>query len=203
MKYLTAFVLALALGTAAPAAPTPQSFEEMLKLLNTQGMLDAIALKFDAQLEDMFDRALTNRETGQGVAYGAVFRLKVQRNFEKEISTGYLADTFFKEVDNDWTQEEVDALLALGKTPAGRSALAKLMPTTRALEKLAQQRFARFKGEPDQSLQVAMKELKEINTKALAEQNSAAATTPVGKVVEPAAGSPSSVPSGAESSKSK
>jgi hypothetical protein len=208
MKYLTALILAFVLAAVAHATPpSPQSFAQLLKLLNTQETLDTLARKYDAQLEDIFDRALTNRETPEGVAYGAVFRVKAQRHFDEEITLAYLAETYLKDTGAEWTQEEVDALIALGEKPTGRSALAKLAGTSQVVEKLALQRFARFRLEPNQSIQTAMKELKEINTKALAAQKAQAAVadpgTPEAKPAESTA-APAAPPSPpAETPKSK
>ncbi|GEM_PF-3676475 len=198
MKSLTALVLALTLSVAAHAAPSQQSFAELLKLTATQAKLDALARNIDRQLKDAFYLELVNHATSPAIEYTVSFRKKVQENFRNEITVEYLAGAYVQGNDAGWTQEEVDALLALAEKPAGRTALAKLVGTGRSIELLAGNRIATFRQQPAQSLPRAMKEVLEINAKALAAEKAQAAVTtlPDGKAV-------ATLPPPAESPKSK
>ena len=192
MKIPTALLLACILGATTHAAPPSQSsFEELLKLTNTQGKLDFMARRIDDELKGIFERVLANQGTSEAAVYATTFRLKVQDNFQKKFTVEALADSYLKEGHGDWTQEEVDALLALAEKPAGRSALAKLGVTQQTIETLTLKRIAQFTKEPAQSLQPALKELMEINTKALAAQQAKAPATPAAP--ESSAGKPAEV----------
>lgn len=184
MKYLIVLLAALALATSTHAAPTKESFDELLRAADAQSVLDSQAQKLDALLEDQFDRVLTNRETPEGVAYGEAFRQKVQARLREKITMADLAADSFKETGGEWTQAEVDALVKLCAQPAGRSALAKLAPTIRNFEGLVQKHMIQFRLETAQSLRAALQELKEINTKALA-AGSPAPVTQAGAVESP------------------
>ncbi len=167
MKNLISLLLALALGAMAHAAPSKESMTELLKLVNGQGVLDMMAQKLDAKMEEQFDNALTNRETPEGLAYAESFRKKVQERFVDKITLPQLAGECLIESGEDLTQAEVDALIAFCATTAGRSALIKLSPLMRNFEALAQKRVIQFRMAPEQSMLTAMQELKEITFKAL------------------------------------
>jgi hypothetical protein len=173
MKRLCLLLLVLTLFVRLQAAPTKESFEQLLKLVDAQSVIDGMAQKLDAILEDQFDRALTNRETPEGLAYAESFRQKVQARFHEKITLPQVAAECYAEAGAELTQEEVDALITLCAKPAGRSALTKLSPVMRDFELLAQKHVAMFRMDPAQSMRTAMQELKEINTKALAARSPA------------------------------
>jgi len=180
MKFLTALLPALILGATVHAAPSQSSFEELLQVTNTQAKLDAMAQRLDNELTGIFSRQLGEGETPEQAAYTMKFRLNVKANFQKEFTLESLAASYLKDGHGDLTQEEVDALNALAKNPAGRSALAKLAGTQRAVEILTLKRIALFTKEPAQSLETAMKALQEMKTKTPAVPPATPATTPPG-----------------------
>ena len=181
MKNLTVLIFILVLGIAArgatPARPSTQSFAELLKMLSAQEELELLAQRMDTQLDISFQRVMGSHATPEGQAFGEAYRQKVQDNFHREITLEILAGAFLKDAGKHWTQEEVDALLALGTTPTGRTALAKLVGSYRAVAATAQEHFVKFRTEPAQSVADAVKQLTEINNKALAAQQPPTATT--------------------------
>ena len=174
MKTSAVILLAALAATTALGGASPESFAELVKIIRPQREAELLAQKFDTQLQMAFASALDGQATPEGEAYAEALRQKVHENFEREISPDRLARAYLDSAGRHWQQEEVDALLELAKNPAGRKALAKLAGTSVAVGAIARQSFVRFQREPAQSVESAVKELTEVNHKALAARSAVA-----------------------------
>lgn len=179
MKCLTAICFTLILSVQVHAALTKESFVELLKMADAQSVLDNMVQKLDAKMEEQFDHALTNRETPEGLAYAESFRQKMRSRFNEKITLPQLAGECLAESGQELSQEEVDALIAFCQNPVGRSALIKVSPLMRNFEVLAQKHVIQFRMEPEQSMAVAMQQLKEITFKSLRIPDPVAPSAPV------------------------
>ena len=121
-------VLCLFLALPARAAPaTPESIEELLTLTKAEGVLDAMYANMDALMR----RALAESLKGQKLT------LEQQRSIDaaparfasvmrEEMSWAKVRPLYVQIYRESFTQEEVDALTAFYRTPAGAAFVTKM-----------------------------------------------------------------------------
>jgi hypothetical protein len=121
-------VVSLLLALPAGAAPaTPESIEELLRLTKAEGVLDAMY----ANMDGLMRRALAESLKGQKLTPGQ------QRSIEaaparfagvmrEEMSWAKVRPLYVQIYRESFTQEEVDALTAFYRTPAGAAFVDKM-----------------------------------------------------------------------------
>ena len=119
-----AFVGATFLANAA--APTPQSIEQLLTLTRAEKILDAIKPQMAAMIKAGMDQALKDRKPG--AEERKVLDDYVDESMKimnTELTMDRLMPLYVQTYSSNFTQEEVDGMIAFYQSPAGKSMIAK------------------------------------------------------------------------------
>lgn len=130
-KTITALCLALATSLAMAAAPSDASIEELLDVTQASKMTDAMVKQISAAMLPAFEQSIdlehldeASREKAR--RYMAIFSRKMDKVLTDELSWERMKSDSVQIYREVFTQEEVDALIAFYRTPAGRAMLEKM-----------------------------------------------------------------------------
>lgn len=150
-------VLAFCLAsTSAPAAaPSPESIERLLKAMDAEQNVKNVQQYGDAMLKGTMDRVFQLRpmKPEQKEKLEAV-REKLAATMREELSWESMKAIYLEIYAQQFSREEVDAMITFYESPAGRALVVK-MPAV--LQKSSDLMQARLQGLM-QKLQVAIKE---------------------------------------------
>jgi len=132
MKKLKCFLLLLALAAstafAAGTVPSDESIRQLLVVTDARKLVDEMTTRMDAQLRSSVQQTL------QGKSMTAEQQKVIDNMLEKivailrqELAWDSLEATYIRIYRDAFTQEEIDGMLELYKTPAGQ-AMVKKMP---------------------------------------------------------------------------
>ena len=130
-----AWILALVLSASAHAAsPTPESIERLMVLSQADKLFDAIKPRMESMMNTMGEQA------SQGAKIGPdeqkilnKFRADVMTVVISEMSLERMKPTLVQIYVTNFSQEEVDSIIAFYETPAGQSMIRKMPQVMQAL----------------------------------------------------------------------
>lgn len=128
MKKLLALILVFGLSTAAhAAAPTPESIEKLLRLMQAEKMLDGVR----PQLDNMMKASMAQATQGKAVSPEEQkildnYRAKAVAIVQNELTMPKLKPMYIDIYAKSFTQEEINGLIAFYDSPAGKAYVAKM-----------------------------------------------------------------------------
>src|ERR1041385_1773987 len=124
--FLLATSLLLALSArAAPA--TPESIEQLLTLTRTESILDSVYANMDQIMRQAMAESLKGQKlTPEQQRFIDAAPARFARVVREELSWDKLRPMYVQIYQQSFTQEEIDALTAFYRTPAGMAFVAKM-----------------------------------------------------------------------------
>jgi len=120
----TTFLLAVS-ARAAPA--TPESIEQLLTLTRAEGILDAVYANMDQIMRQAMAESLKGQKiTPEQQRFIDAAPARFARVVREELSWDKLRPMYVQIYQQSFTQEEIDALTAFYRTPAGMAFVAKM-----------------------------------------------------------------------------
>jgi hypothetical protein len=138
MKKLKCFLLLLALTVsavsaastafAAGTAPSDESIRQLLVVTDARKLVEDMTTRMDAQLRSSVQQTLQGKQvTAQQQKVVDNMMEKIVAILHQELAWDSLEATYIRIYRDSFTQEEIDGMLELYKTPAGQ-AMVKKMP---------------------------------------------------------------------------
>jgi len=135
MKKLKCFLLLLALTVsaastafAAGTAPSDESIRQLLVVTDARKLVEDMTTRMDAHLRSSVQQTLQGKQvTAQQQKVVDNMMEKIVAILHQELAWDSLEATYIRIYRDSFTQEEIDGILALYKTPAGQ-AMVKKMP---------------------------------------------------------------------------
>lgn len=135
MKKLKCFLLLLALvasaastAFAAGTVPSDESIRQLLVVTDARKLVDDMTTRMDAQLRGSVQQTLQGKPvTAQQQKVIDNMIEKIVAILRQELAWDSLEATYIRIYRDSFTQEEIDGMLELYKTPAGQ-AMVKKMP---------------------------------------------------------------------------
>lgn len=154
-------VLALCLPLAARAdeASHRAKAEQMMALLHTEEMVNKISANISKQVDDAASKSLSTTPSPDQQAKFDDFKKQVAQAIETQVGWKSMKGSFIDVYAKNFTEEQLDAIIAFYKTPAG-AALLTTMPTVN--EQVGQLGNSRMNA-----LQPQLKQLYDTYTKSL------------------------------------
>lgn len=128
MKKLLALVLACSLSSVVHAAvPTAESIERLLALMQAEKLLEGLRPQIDGVMKTSMEQALQGKPvTPAEQAILDNFRSKAVAIVQSELTMAKLKPMYIDIYAKNFTQEEVDGLIAFYETPVGQAYVAKM-----------------------------------------------------------------------------
>ena len=131
MKYVITFALVIVCALLAEAAPpSDQSINEMMSAMQLEGLLNQALKQMDEgitkAMEQGLEQALKGKELSapQKTAVES-FRAKFSTTMKDELSVAKVKDIYLQAYRETFTQDEVNAIIAFYKSPAGKAVTEK------------------------------------------------------------------------------
>jgi hypothetical protein len=191
LALLLAFAFPLSLPaqtapTAQPAAAADDAAhrakaQEMMDQLHAHEMVAQVSVNLNKQLDDAADKAIGPNPTPENTEKLAAFKKQAAQAIENEVGWKVMQVGFTDVYAKTFTEEELNAIVAFYKSPAGSALLAKMPTVNSQVDKFGNSRMT-----------VLQPELKK-----LFEDFKASLTTPPPTLgpVPPAPSAPASTPS--------
>ena len=112
---------------AQAAAPSQQSVEQLLTLLQAEKILDVVKPQLNSTMKASLEQALQGRKPSpeeQQVIDS--YRAKLSQVMADQLTMARLQPLYVQLYTQYFTQEEVDGLIAFYQSPAGRSMVVKM-----------------------------------------------------------------------------
>jgi hypothetical protein len=159
MKHLAILLCAFVFNSVAFAAPPSQASIEKL-LADTQA--DKTYTSIQQQIDSMLQHTLQQATQGQFISPEQqkildAFKQKAMTMIEAQLNYDNLKSTYIQTYNENFSQEEIDQLIAFYESPTGKMFVAKMPSVTQKSMALMQQKI----GPVLQQLQQAAKEMKE------------------------------------------
>jgi uncharacterized protein len=138
---LLILALSLPLTARADDASRRDKAKELLILLHTDRLLQQMMESIKQQSISMSGQMATHANTPEQQARLDAFRTKVFGLIESQLSYASLEPDYVKLYADNFTDEELDGILAFYKSPAGKSMIEKLPALTAQSFQLAQTRM--------------------------------------------------------------
>ncbi len=125
-RIFVAVLVAICSWTAHAAAPTPQSIELLLSLLQADKVMDGVKPQIQALMKNSMDQALKGSKPG--VEEQKVLDAYVARSAQiisESVTAEGIKSLQVQLYAKYFTQEEVDGIIAFYQSPVGKSMLSK------------------------------------------------------------------------------
>ena len=111
---------------ANPNPPSEQSVNEMIKLLQLQGLLNAALKQMNDGMEKGMEASLSKATSGKDLtpaqkAEVEDFRKKFKATAAEELSLDRITNMYAQAYRDSFTQDEVNGVVAFYKSPAGKA----------------------------------------------------------------------------------
>ena len=175
-------VLALSLPLAARAdeASHRAKAEQIMAILHTEEMVNKICDNITKQVDDAAQKSLSTTPSPDQQAKFDDFKKQIVQAVDAQIGWKSLKDSFADVYIKSFTEEQLDAIIAFYKTPAGAALLATMPNVNEQIGKIGNDRMT--------ALQPPLKQLYETYQKSLAATPPTLGPAPLG----PAAPAPTS-----------
>ncbi|MDQ2824560.1 MAG: DUF2059 domain-containing protein [Verrucomicrobiota bacterium] len=131
MKYGITFALVFACALVAEAAPpSDQSINEMMNVMQLEGLLNQALKQMDEGIAKGMEQGLEQATKGKELSPAqktAVenFRKKFSATMSEELSLAKVKSFYVQAYRDSFTQEEVNAIITFYKSPAGKAIVDK------------------------------------------------------------------------------
>ena len=128
MKKLLALIVAFGICSAAhAAAPTTESIEKLLDVMQAESMIDSIKPQIDNMMKASMQQALQGRTMSPDERKVLEnFRAKSTAVVQKELTMAKLKPLYIDIYAKNFNQEEIDGLIAFYSSPTGKAFVAKM-----------------------------------------------------------------------------
>jgi uncharacterized protein len=152
---IPALFLALALPTAARADDASQrtKAEELMTLENTQKVVQQIADTITRQVDEAADRAATTDTTPDQKAKVDQFKKNAAQSIDAKLGWAAMKPAVVDIYMKSFTEDQLDAIIAFYKTPAGAALLEKLPQINTQFGQIGNSRIAELRGDLQKSFQ--------------------------------------------------
>jgi hypothetical protein len=185
-------VLALCVPLAARAdeASHRAKAEQLMTLLHTEETVQRISDTITKQVDDAAQKGLSTTPSPDQQAKFDDFKKQAAQTIDAQVGWKSLKDGFADVYTKNFTEEQLDAIIAFYKTPAGAALLANMPTVNEEVSKLGNARMT--------ALQPQLKEMYETYQKSLVgpapSLGPVAPAAPTLKRATPAASAPSTTP---------
>ncbi len=144
---------AVAAGPARAASPSPESVEKLLVLAKVDKVRDTLIEQLNRVIDQSFQQALQGRPASaeQQKALDALHRQTTEA-VEKQLSWPAIKEIYGQAYADNFTQEEVDGLIAFYSSPAGRAFADKQPLVAKKTSTLMQGRMIALMGQVQSAL---------------------------------------------------
>jgi hypothetical protein len=144
-----ALPLSLAAQTAPPAQTAPSAddaahrakAQEMMEQLHAHEMVAQVSVNLNKQLDDAGDKAIGPNPTPENTAKLAAFKKQAAQAIEDELGWKVMQVGFTDVYAKTFTDEELSAIVAFYKSPAGAALLAKMPTVNSQVDKFGNSRM--------------------------------------------------------------
>jgi uncharacterized protein len=152
---IPALLLALVLPTAARADDASQrtKAEELMTLENTQKVVQQIADTITRQVDEAADRAATTDTTPDQKAKVDQFKKNAAQSIDAKLGWAAMKPAVVDIYMKSFTEDQLDAIIAFYKTPAGAALLEKLPQINTQFGQIGNSRIAELRGDLQKSFQ--------------------------------------------------
>ena len=127
MKRFAPLVLLCLTLSAHAAQPTPESIERLLALSNSDKMMDAMKPQMGAMMKAGIDQAMGGRQpSAEEQRIIDKFVAKASAAMGDELSMEKFKPMFLEIYSANFTQEDVDGMIAFYQSPAGQALITKM-----------------------------------------------------------------------------
>jgi hypothetical protein len=145
MKHI-AFIIMLALASPAyPASPSDRSVRDLMRVMDSQKMLDGAFGQLDSIMQSSMKQALQDKDLTPEVQTAMDHaRTKMITAMKEEMSWSKLEPVFMDLYKKSFTQTEIDGMLAFYRSETGRAVIAKMPLVIQNSMQLMQQTMMRL-----------------------------------------------------------
>ncbi len=165
MKYGITFALVIACALTAPAAaPTEESVAEMMKVMQLEALLGQTLKGMDEAMTKQMEQNLETAVKGKTLSSAQKtaimdFHEKFAATMNNELSFRVVRQIYMQAYRETFTQDEVDAIIAFYKTPAGKALVEKNPGAMQAANRLMKSRISPLEDKLQTMLDDFVKEL--------------------------------------------
>jgi hypothetical protein len=147
MRYIVTFLLVVfCAGLTQAASPSDSSINELMKAMQLEALLNQALKQMDEGMSKGMEQGLQKSIQGQELnpaqkAAVEKFRTKFQSTVKDELAFSKVKDIYQQSYRETFTQEEVDAITAFYKSPAGRAITEKYPTAMQKANNLMQARI--------------------------------------------------------------
>jgi len=140
---LFVFVLIAAAGLLQAAPPSDQSINEMMQVLQSEKMFDAMVAQMEAGMKTGMEQGLQGKKLSPEQR-ASVEKLQGQMSamIKEELSFAKTKDFYVQAYRDTFTQEEVNSIIAFYSSPAGKALVEKIPLAMQKAGSLMQARIA-------------------------------------------------------------
>jgi hypothetical protein len=148
MRYVISFFLLLACAlTTQAAVPSDASVNDLMRAMKLETLLNQALQEMDGGMAKGMEQGLQKSIKGQELnaaqkAAVEKFRVKFDQTVKEELSFAKVKDIYVKAYKETFTQEEVDAITAFYKSPAGKAVTDKYPAAMQKANSLMQSRIS-------------------------------------------------------------
>ncbi|MEP6699288.1 MAG: DUF2059 domain-containing protein [Verrucomicrobiota bacterium] len=141
--YLFAAVSIAITGLLQAAPPSDQSINEMMQVLQSEKMFDAMVAQMDAGMKTGMEQSLQGKKLSAEQRAG-VEKLQGQMStiIKEELSFAKTKDFYVQAYRDTFTQEEVNSIITFYSSPAGKALVQKIPLAMQKAGSLMQSRIA-------------------------------------------------------------
>lgn len=148
MRYVISFLLILACTPMAQAAPpSDASINDLMRAMQLETLLNQALKQMDEGMAKGMEQGLQKSIQGKELtapqkAAVEKFRTKVDQTVKEELSFGKVQDIYLQSYRETFSQEEVNAITAFYKSPAGKAITEKYPAAMQKANSLMQSRIS-------------------------------------------------------------
>lgn len=162
MKYLYALLLAFSVSHSALAdTPSPASIEKLLSVTQSDKIMDQVFANMDGLMKNMVSQTVRqNKMTEEGRKIMDNFMARTIRIMKDELSWEKTKPIYVQVYSENFTQKEVDDLLAFYDTPTGKALIQKMPVVMHKSMELTQARIGPMIQRMQEEMKQAAAEIK-------------------------------------------
>ena len=148
-----AFALCLPLTARADDASMQAKAKEMVTLLHTDRMVSQVSTNIRKQISDAAEKSIGTDPTPENKAKLTDFQKKLSDIIDAQVGWSVMEPAFTEVYAKTFTEEELTAIIAFYKSPAGVAFLEKTPTLNAAITKATQPRLATLQVQLRQALE--------------------------------------------------
>lgn len=152
LALLLTFVLCLPLTARADEASHRAKAAQLVELLHTERMVQQNTVTILKQISDVANQAMGATPTPQNKAQLTEFENKASQLIDAQVGWKVLQPAIIDLYAQTFTEQELDAIIAFYKTPAGIALLEKMPSVNDQIEQLARSKLAILQPQIRQAL---------------------------------------------------